>query len=648
MAEVVGLVASVVTLGEVAAKLSKLKTFWKSIQNVPQSIQNQLEELEALNATITELEAEQDVVQNTPSGALSLRYCKNAAKELEDLMQKLERNVKSNRRLRRSVTKVKFVLDQDSVSNAQKQLYHAFQLLQFALTLHTRTMTARIPERTASIFFDRWNETTRNTASNTKASPLRARETVEQDSSSSLLERQTLQWVPSSLFGGVRTSRSCHSIQNQDGLGEKVQITKVRFRFPWWLSQTVWDLLACRSTHGMTWKISSWNIRPRDSPIFEAALYGDFEKIVKLISDGEASLYDRDEEERTLLHYAVEASNFELGVKLLLLNRSILTRASNDGWPTPCLSLDSEFPVEALSLEYFKTILGWEDFTDYCTQLNTTEESFELGYWIWIVPGFLTLIKNETPQSFIDLPLDIQFYSFGWMYINTDVLNYVVSKNRTTIQRLKATLDNPMLQCLCDFISAFICRQIEWGGTFPGLKKSSTWQELAKDMLSDTSINSLTKLCEELIMPGVPPYSDVMTWRVMTPLTNSARSVMARLIGSHWGAQGPRCAKQYEKILIRVVRLFLGSASEAGIDLEEYGRRESELLVPYVSYYRGWKDFTTTPTNPNPYLVSIKYGPRPEDWDFTWDLLVEEFAGEFWEMLENQPLHIPGAWVDDG
>lgn len=52
----------------------------------------------------------------------------------------------------------------------------------------------------------------------------------------------------------------------------------------------------------MTWKISSWNIRPRDSPIFEAALYGDFEKIVKLISDGEASLYDRDEEERTLLH----------------------------------------------------------------------------------------------------------------------------------------------------------------------------------------------------------------------------------------------------------------------------------------------------------------------------------------------------------
>ncbi|EXV06041.1 ankyrin repeat protein [Metarhizium robertsii] len=609
MAEVVGLVASVVTLGEVAAKLSKLKTFWKSIQNVPQSIQNQLEELEALNAIITELEAEQDVVQNTPSGTLSLRYCKNAAKELEDLMQTLERNVKSNRRLRRS-------------------------------------MTARIPERTASIFFDRRNEPTRNTASNTKGSPFRARENVEQDSSSSLLERQTLEWVPGSLFGGVRTSRSSHSIQNQDGLGEKVQITKVRFRLPWWLSQTVWDMLACRSTHGMTWKISSWNIRPWGSPIFRAALYGDFEKIVELISDGEASLYDCDEDGQTLLHYAVEAANFELGVKLLLLNRSILTRASNIGWPTPLICINSEFPLEALSLEYFKTILGWEDFTDYCTQLNTTEESFELGYWIWIVPGFLALLENETPQSFIDLPLDIQFYSFEWMHINTDVLNYVLSKNRTTIEGLKATLNNPRLQSLSDFISTFICRQIEWSERFPALKKSTSWQELAKDMLSDTSINSLTKPCEELIMPGVPPYSDVMTWRVMTPLTNSARSVMARLTGRHGGALGPRCTKQYEKILIRVVRLFLESASEAAIDLEEYGRRESELLVPYDSYYRNWPDFITTPSTP--YLVSIKYGPRPEDWDFTWDLLVEEFAGEFWEMLENQPLHIPGAWVDDG
>lgn len=330
----------------------------------------------------------------------------------------------------------------------------------------------------------------------------------------------------------------------------------------------------------------------------------------------------------------------------MTLDRSLLTRDSKSRWPSPYLNPMGELPVAALRLEYFKYILGWGEFIDYFTQLDITGDSYQLGYWIWAVPGFVALIENETHQRFIDLPLDIQFYFFSWSYVNTDVLNCFLSKNRTTIQRLKATLDNPRLQSLRDFISAFICRQIEWDGTFPGLKKSSTWQGLAKDMLSDTSSNRLTKLCEDLTLVRVPPYPVAMIWHVMTPLTESVMSVVTELTWSQWGTLGPRCTKQYEKILIRVVRLFLESASEAGIDLEEYGRRESELLVPYVSYYRSWKDFTTTPSNP--YLVSIKYGPRPEDWDFTWDLLVEEFAGEFWEMLENQPLHIPGAWVDDG
>ncbi|KJK89931.1 hypothetical protein H633G_06171 [Metarhizium anisopliae BRIP 53284] len=72
MAEVVGLVASVVTLGELTKKVS------------------QLDELEALNILITEVEAEaaaeQDALRDTPAGALSLRYCKKAAKELEDVI----------------------------------------------------------------------------------------------------------------------------------------------------------------------------------------------------------------------------------------------------------------------------------------------------------------------------------------------------------------------------------------------------------------------------------------------------------------------------------------------------------------------------------------------------------------------------------
>ncbi|EFZ01527.1 hypothetical protein MAA_02756 [Metarhizium robertsii ARSEF 23] len=90
MAEVVGLVASVVTLGERTTKVVKLKSLWDKVRNVPEDIQSQLDELEALNILITEVEAEaaaeQDALRDTPAGALSLRYCKKAAKELEDVI----------------------------------------------------------------------------------------------------------------------------------------------------------------------------------------------------------------------------------------------------------------------------------------------------------------------------------------------------------------------------------------------------------------------------------------------------------------------------------------------------------------------------------------------------------------------------------
>ncbi|RYP07837.1 hypothetical protein DL765_008990 [Monosporascus sp. GIB2] len=39
-----------------------------------------------------------------------------------------------------------------------------------------------------------------------------------------------------------------------------------------------------------------------------------------------------------------------------------------------------------------------------------------------------------------------------------------------------------------------------------------------------------------------------------------------------------------------------------------------------------------------------KYGPEPEDWDVYWSEPTDEFAGDFWELVENPPLQVPGAW----
>lgn len=46
------------------------------------------------------------------------------------------------------------------------------------------------------------------------------------------------------------------------------------------------------------------------------------------------------------------------------------------------------------------------------------------------------------------------------------------------------------------------------------------------------------------------------------------------------------------------------------------------------------------------YLIGFKYGPEPEDWDIYWDEPTDMFAGEFWELIENPPPQIPGAWEE--
>jgi hypothetical protein len=48
------------------------------------------------------------------------------------------------------------------------------------------------------------------------------------------------------------------------------------------------------------------------------------------------------------------------------------------------------------------------------------------------------------------------------------------------------------------------------------------------------------------------------------------------------------------------------------------------------------------------HIINLTYGPEPEDWQiwFSWPL--DEWAGEFWHMVENPELFgVPGAWIAD-
>lgn len=89
----------------------------------------------------------------------------------------------------------------------------------------------------------------------------------------------------------------------------------------------------------------------------------------------------------------------------------------------------------------------------------------------------------------------------------------------------------------------------------------------------------------------------------------------------------------------------------AGVDLLEFGNEEVSLLAKglvdqdmlcpvYDDKDDVFRDTTIR-------LIGISYGPKPEDWHCWLSDFTDEYAGGFWEMVENaEPqLRVPGAWV---
>ncbi|KAK6948976.1 hypothetical protein Daesc_009048 [Daldinia eschscholtzii] len=94
---------------------------------------------------------------------------------------------------------------------------------------------------------------------------------------------------------------------------------------------------------------------------------------------------------------------------------------------------------------------------------------------------------------------------------------------------------------------------------------------------------------------------------------------------------------------------WLKALALAGVDLEAYGRREYAILLDDYSlrYIVAYSHSYSGILRLKIYLIRFKFGPKPEDWEFYFNEPTDEFAGDFWKLVEDPPLRIPGAWVED-
>lgn len=96
---------------------------------------------------------------------------------------------------------------------------------------------------------------------------------------------------------------------------------------------------------------------------------------------------------------------------------------------------------------------------------------------------------------------------------------------------------------------------------------------------------------------------------------------------------------------------------ESGIDLQLYGKNEKENFRRAAAQgskttfkYHWFHAVTCVDTLYTVQLINFQYGRLPTDWKFWWSEPSDEFAGDFWLLVESgrqeAVMNIPGAWVD--
>ena len=142
MAEIVGLIASGISIVEVAAKIGghvlAIKKLWDEIKDVPHTLQSLTDEVGLLSSVLHDLEADSDTahsVAQSPSDnarGQTIKYCRIALDDLEGVAAELITQINSSKRFKRSTAKVKVVLRRGVWEKLEQRLQKITRILALA------------------------------------------------------------------------------------------------------------------------------------------------------------------------------------------------------------------------------------------------------------------------------------------------------------------------------------------------------------------------------------------------------------------------------------------------------------------------------------------------------------------------------------
>ncbi|KAK1977449.1 hypothetical protein LZ30DRAFT_258666 [Colletotrichum cereale] len=662
MAEVFGVVVSALTVAGMVSKFStsifKLRQLWDEVQDAPEDIRQRIRQLAIVKPMLEEMEAGlrddgQHRIRDSGAAGLSLEYCRQAADELELLAEDLQGRISRAKRSR-GLVKLKVTLKKDVLKRYHERIQFALQLL--ALSQHTYIIALVKNNSSVGTLVhcsgsQREAGPTRITAgddhSQRMESTSRADENVDKLPMKSCRRKSSsLVWLGPSVLGGFTYATSTHERDSN------TLVYEARVQLPWWISNKVWDLQAHRACQGWKLSISPWITRPDDAPIFRHAAYGSWSDVLDALNRDQASLRDRDPAGWTLLHIAAVKGNVDVFMNLIRLGLSTQETAGMGllGLQTLVVTRQSAKEVERV----MRFLASSGDLDDYFPLLfQRTNEPLIDGFFMTgrsvirrnisqLVSNFRGLLQVMAAEFQVD-PLQLapsaRFAALDWRTADPDVLLDETSRGRALdAASFGAVLGGPDENNLDTFAQAYFfgVQALTYDAhdasdrDFGKEPKIESWRKLARRILPAAPLETLFQS-----LPGPPLHL-----RGKSPFF-SGLTFLEWYLGCY-----DMTIREWQGRISRAVVMWLEDVRSSGVSLDEYGAKVRKQYLDNTRLHT-WRWHMLGRDKSGPQLVGLTIGPTAEDWKLHWDFDEAEFAGDFWEMIENPPLRIPGGWIDE-
>ncbi|TVY32214.1 hypothetical protein LSUB1_G008307 [Lachnellula subtilissima] len=653
MAEL-GVAASAISIASIAIQVGdsiiKLKDFWNHVKEAPEEIKWLMEEIETLGFVLSGVEsskAHSDPLHLEPAFAnRCLESCRKGASILEAVVKEADEEI----RKRRKVGGVKAVLKKGTIERLKERLRSAQLMLMLSNQAYSER---RALQKQRHELHREWAELQQRQLDELRTS-------VSQSTDVVLSLHTTVGQQASLASPSLCNSRPSHaatasdSLERTDASVQKAQKRQqtflARLGGPRWLPLIgrVLEVSGSRAPCGWNFSIRTYNVVSRHSPAMQFAARGKLSELQKLITEGKASLLDRDEYGRTLLSIAV--ANQRLEIVKFIIGQGFDDTGHPSIFFTGITRWERKISNEDI-MELLRLIVPITDFDylDHHRKIDSLTLTFvgEVDLFAWILRQSGCSFRNLSISERVDCCTNLLFHNDAWVGLNQpDAAGLVrlVFENMKLDPTVCKTTDNIGRSLIHAIARDFSCvtegqlvsdlHRNEFSTVYDLPHYSSELLSLLQDVIrANSNLHGLA-------FQQLPAYLGIGGAHLRTPL-------LMAFSGVFWNASELARACGLIKVARLTMIAWIEQLQTMGIDLLEYGRKEKELHIQEKVAKEYFGHYLCRSICPKIRLISFTYGPEPADWHFWFTEVMENYFIQFWDMVDHPERAMPGAWIED-